>query len=279
MFLSSRGGARWRNVGLIALIAAVAAYVRAARDGFPHGGSAAGIVFGALGLAAIFALLFFGVRKRDYKSRLGRLETWLHIHIYLGLLSFVLILLHSGFRFHDKVAISAFVVLILVVATGVWGAMLYQRVPRLLSEVQTNLPAEEISDQLNQLARSMARLAGERSTAFREVYRVLLAEAKPGVFAGWRSLFGKSSLFERSGTEKDGKWQSLFARVGPEEQGDLRRLLILSRQQRALYRRFVIQQRYRNLLQVWLYLHVPLSIALIVVVAAHLVAVFYFWRP
>src|SRR6185436_19791058 len=147
MFLSSRGSARWRNLGLVFLIVAIAAYVRAASGDFPHGGSKAGIVFGALGLAAIFALLFFGVRKRDYKSRLGRLETWLHIHIYLGLLSFVLILLHSGFRFHDKVAISAFVVLILVVATGVWGALLYQRVPRLLSEVQTNIPAEEISDQ------------------------------------------------------------------------------------------------------------------------------------
>ncbi|HEV7667135.1 MAG TPA: hypothetical protein VGS22_01310 [Thermoanaerobaculia bacterium] len=277
MFLSSRAGARWRNVGLLAMIAAVAAYARAARGGFSHGGSTAGIVFGALGLAAILALLFFGVRKRDYKSRLGRLETWLHIHVYLGLLSFVLILLHSGFRFHDQVAVSAFVVLILVVATGVWGALLYQRVPRLLSEVQTNLPADEISEQLNQLARSMARLAGERSAPFREVYRVLLAEAKPGVLAGWRSLFRKTSLFEASGTEKDGKWQSLFARIAPEEQEELRRLLVLSRQHRALYRRFVIQQRYRNLLQVWLYLHVPLSIALLAAVAAHLIAVFYFW--
>ncbi len=279
MFLSSPAGARWRIVGLFALVAAVAAYVLAARGDFPHGGSAAGIVFGALGLAAIFALLFFGVRKRDYRSRWGRLESWLHIHIYLGLLSFVLILLHSGFRFHDKVAIAAFIVLGLVVATGIWGALLYQRVPRLLSEVQTNLPAEEISDQLNQLARSMARLAGERSAAFREVNRVLLAEALPGYFAGWRGLFRKVSLFKGSGTEKDGMRQVLFARVGAEEQEDLRRLLVLSRQRRELHRRFVVQQRYKNLLQVWLYLHVPLSIALLAVVAAHLIAVFYFWRP
>jgi hypothetical protein len=279
MFLSSRAGARWRNVGLLALIVAVVAYVRAVRGDFPHGGSKAGIVFGALGLAAIFALLLFGVRKRSYRSRLGRLETWLHIHIYLGLLSFALILLHSGFRFHDRMAVAAFLVLALVVVTGIWGALLYQRVPRLLSEVQTNLPPEEISDQLNQLARSMARLASERSAAFREVYRVLLAEALPGFMAGWRGLLRKERLFDGGGIEKDRKRQALFSRVGPEEQEDFRRLLVLSRQRRELHRRFLAQQRYKNLLQVWLYLHVPLSIALLAVVAAHLLAVFYFWRP
>jgi len=43
--------------------------------------------------------------------------------------------------------------------------------------------------------------------------------------------------------------------------------------------RLIAQQRYRNLLGAWLYLHVPLSIALLALVAAHLAAVFYYARP
>jgi len=70
-----------------------------------------------------------------------------------------------------------------------------------------------------------------------------------------------------------------LTRVPPAEQEDLRQLLVLSRQRSELLERLVAQQRYRNLLGAWLYLHVPLSIALLALVAAHLAAVFYYARP
>jgi hypothetical protein len=66
--------------------------------------------------------------------------------------------------------------------------------------------------------------------------------------------------------------------VGPAEQADLRQLLVLSRQREELRRRLLDQQRYKNLLDVWLYLHVPLSIALVALVVAHVVAVLYYWQ-
>ncbi|HXU44039.1 MAG TPA: hypothetical protein VN783_00820 [Thermoanaerobaculia bacterium] len=272
MFLDSPASARWRNATLVALAATIAYYVRSARREFPHGGSRTGVALGVLAVAAIAVLLYFGVRKRSYRSRFGRLETWLLSHVYLGLLSFVFVLLHTGFRFHDRLALSAFAVLILVVATGIWGALLYQRVPRLLSEVETNLPPERVSEQLNQFASAMARLASGRSDAFRAVYLRLLGESLPGALAGWRILAGGASK------ERQRDWSALLARVGADEQGDLRQLLVLSRQRRVLHRRFVIQKRAKNLLEVWLYLHVPLSIALVALVAAHLISVFYFAR-
>ncbi len=275
VFFAAPESARWRNAALGALVLLAVFFALDARRGFPHGGSSLGLTYGALALAAILVLLFFGVRKRRYKSRWGRLETWLQIHVYLGLLSFVLVLLHTGFRFHDKVAISAFLVLTAVVLSGIWGALLYRQVPRLLSEVETNLPPDKISEQLNQLARAMARLAAERSAPFREVHRALLAEALPRGLAGWRILRGRRhDRGDREGGEA--AWTGLLARVGREEQEDLRRLLVFARQHRALHRRFVAQQRYKNLLEVWLFLHIPLSIALLALVAAHLVAVIYF---
>jgi len=35
--------------------------------------------------------------------------------------------------------------------------------------------------------------------------------------------------------------------------------------------------RYRAVMEIWLYAHVPLSFALLAAVIAHVVSVFYFW--
>lgn len=273
MLLASRESARWRRRAYALLAALIASYVWYASTEFAHGGSAFGLAYGGLGVAAILALLWFGVRKRSYRSTWGRLETWLHVHVYLGFLAAVVVLLHTGFRFEDKVAVGAFVVLALVVLSGFVGAVFYTTLPRRMNTPGSDLTAETISEQLNQLARSMARLASERSTALQRVYRGLLAEALPSRLAGWRVL-------TRSGRRRRGEapaaWAADLGRVGPAEQEELRQLLVLYRQHQELHNRLVVQQRYRNLLDVWLWVHLPLSIVLVVLVAAHVVGVLFF---
>ncbi len=282
--------ARWRRcwVGVGAVLTAV--YVASAlRGGFQHGGSPAGIAYGIGGTVAILVLLAFGLRKRWYRSTWGTLDGWLQSHIYLGLLSALVIFFHSGFRFHDRVAVAAFVTLGVVVASGFVGASLYTSVPRRLSEVESDLTPAELSAQIQQLADGMARIAGSRSQPFQEVCRGLLAESLPGRLAGWRLMLTsrgpgaqRATAGGSSGSGGGGRpapWAVHLTRVPPAEQEDLRQLLVLSRQRSELLERLIAQQRYRNLLGAWLYLHVPLSIALLALVAAHLVAVFYYARP
>ena len=279
--------ARWRRfwVGVGAVLTAV--YVASAlRGGFQHGGSPAGIAYGIFGTLAILVLLYFGVRKRSYRSTWGTLDGWLQSHIYLGLLSALVIFFHSGFRFHDRVAVAAFVTLGVVVASGFVGASLYTSVPRRLSEVESALTPAELSAQIQQLADGMARIASSRSHPFQEVCRGLLAESLPSRMAGWRlMLTGRGTGPKRSisgvsgGSRGPAPWAAHLTRVPPGEQEDLRQLLVLSRQRSELLERLIAQQRYRNLLGAWLYLHVPLSIALLALVAAHLAAVFYYARP
>ena len=286
--------ARWRRfwVGVGAVLTGV--YVAAAlRGGFQHGGSPAGIAYGIFGTVAILVLLAFGVRKRWYRSTWGTLDGWLQSHIYLGLLSALVIFFHSGFRFHDRVAVAAFVTLGVVVASGFVGASLYTSVPRRLSEVESDLTPAELSAQIQQLADGMARIAASRSPPFQQVCRGLLAESLPGPMAGWRLMLTGGGAGPRrasagvsggSGGGGGGRggpapWAVHLTQVPPAEQEDLRQLLVLSRQRSELLERLIAQQRYRNLLGAWLYLHVPLSIALLALVAAHLAAVFYYARP
>jgi hypothetical protein len=282
--------ARWRRFWLVAGAALTASFVvLVLRGGFQHGGSPAGIAYGTIGLLAILILLYFGVRKRSYRSTWGTLDGWLQSHIYLGILSALVILFHTGFRFSDRVAVAAFATLLVVVGSGYVGASLYTSVPRRLSEVESDLTPADLAAQIKQLADAMARVAGSRSQPFQQVCKGLLAESLPGPLAGWRLLLSrpgdglKRSAGAGAGSAGRGggaaPWAVYLTQVPAGEQEELRQLLVLSRQRSELLERLVAQQRYRNVLGAWLYLHVPLSIALLVLVAAHLVAVFYYARP
>src|SRR4051794_132909 len=163
MLLRTAESARWRRRAVAAFLALLASYVFYAwRADFAHGGSGVGIAYGVLGTLSILVLLYFGVRKRSYRSTFGTLEAWLQSHLYLGMLAAVLILFHTGFRFRDKVAVAAFAVLLVVVVSGIWGALVYTAVPRRLTEIEGDLAPAEMAKQLNQLARTMARLAAGR---------------------------------------------------------------------------------------------------------------------
>jgi hypothetical protein len=268
-------GPLWRRVFFVLLIAVSGSYFYYANREFPHGGSAFGLGYGIGGTFLILLLAFFGIRKRWYRSRFGTLEQWLQSHIYLGVLVIVVLLFHTGGRFNDKVAVATLVLVAIVVASGIFGAVLYTIVPRLLTEVESELTVDEISEQLNQLARSMARIASGRSAPFQRIYDELLRQTQPGGLAGWRLLL---SRLGRKPQKDSGDWARLLALVPKEEQEELRQMLVVSRQRKELLLRLIYQQRYKNVLESWLYVHVPFTIVLLVFAALHIAAVFYYGR-
>ncbi len=266
---------RWQLLSLVLFIALLVSYWwYTQNEAFPHGGSVIGLIYGFIALALMLILVFFGMRKRWHRSRWGKLESWLQGHMYLGILSFFVILAHTGFRFQDKVAVSLFVVIVVVILSGMFGAVLYRLVPRMLTEVGSNLTIDEMSDQINQLARSMSRIASEKSAPFQRIYRDLMKQAVPGWAAGWRLLLSdaRGSALRKS----QGEWTKQIGSVGSDEQADLRQLLVLSRQHRELHIRLVAQQRYKNLLDFWLFLHLPLSLVMLVLIVAHIWGAFYY---
>jgi hypothetical protein len=269
----ARSGTLWRRIFWIALIVTTLSYIEYSKREFPHGGSAWGIAYGIAGTILILLLAFFGIRKRWYRSTFGTLEQWLQSHIYLGLLVVVILLFHTGGRFHDRVAVTALLMLAIVVASGIAGALLYAAVPRFLTEIESNLTADEISEQVNDLQRQMARIASQRSATFQDLYNELARETKPPILAGWRLVAPKHE--RRRDTQRRSK---LVAAVPKEEQDELRQMLVLSRQRQELLHRLVIQQRYKNILEAWLYIHVPFTFALLIIVAVHIAAVFYYGR-
>jgi hypothetical protein len=243
------------------------------------GGSPFGVVMGLVAVALILLLTAFGIRKRSYRSKLGTLEGWLVSHVVLGVVVLFVVLAHTGFRFEDRVAVAAFVALALVVVSGLVGAALYTAVPRLLTEVQSNLAPAEISDRLNRIQGAMGRLASGRSRELRAVYRQMATEAAPGPRAGWRLLLGRHPVARTDDAQGRSSWGRTLATVPPDEQEPLRQLLMLARQHRELHLRLAYQERFKNLLDVWLWIHLPVTVLLLVLTAVHVVGAVYFGDP
>ena len=267
-----RSGPTWRTIFVILLVGTTALYVYYARGGYMHGGSRIGIAYGIAGSALILLLAAFGIRKRAYRSRFGTVEQWMQSHIWLGILEAVVLVLHTGFRFNDGIAVATLALVGIVVLSGIAGAILYVSVPRLLTEVESNLTLDEINDQLNQMGRSMARIASGKTAPFQKIYTELMRELRPGWLAGWRLLLTR----RRGKAQKTGDWSNLIGLVGKDEQEELRQMLVVSRQRKELLQRLIFQQRYKNVLEAWLYLHVPFTIAAMIFAVVHVVAVFYY---
>lgn len=271
----AHSGVAWRRIFVVLLLVTGGAYFYYARAGFQHGGTPVGLVYGSIGFALCYLLAYFGIRKRSYRSRFGTLEQWLQSHIYLGVLAMVILLLHTGGRFNDKVAVATLVLVGIVVGSGIVGAVLYVTVPRLLTEVESELTIDEIAEQINQLAKQMARIASGRSEPFQRIYRQLIDEGKPGWLAGWRLLL--SRMKSKKNPKSD--WAPLLRLVPKEEEAELRQMLVVSRQRKELLLRLLFQSRYKNVLESWLYVHVPFTVALLVLAIVHVVAVFYYGKP
>ena len=267
-----RSGPTWRIIFVVLLLGVTATYVYYARREYPHGGSTIGLAYGIAGSALILLLASFGIRKRAYRSRLGTMEQWTQSHIWLGVLTAVVLVLHTGFRFNDGIAVATLALVGVVVLSGIAGSILYLSVPRLLTEVESNLTLDEINDQLNQLGRSMARIASGKTPPFQRIYTELMRELQPGFLAGWRLLLTRRSRKAQPTAD----WSNLIGLVGKDEQEELRQMLVVSRQRKELLQRLIFQQRYKNVLEAWLYLHVPFTVAAIVFALVHVVAVFYY---
>jgi hypothetical protein len=134
---------KWAIASAAFLALCIAIYVPYALNApqGPHGGSAIGLLFGIIGFAFMLFAAALGARKRVPVWRLGRAQTWMRGHLWLGLLSLPLILLHGGFHFGGTLTRVLMWLLIITVASGMFGAALQHYLPHMMT---TDIPLETI---------------------------------------------------------------------------------------------------------------------------------------
>jgi hypothetical protein len=240
------------------------------------GGTAVGLWYGVIGSALmIFAGLLSALRKVPAWWWIGSRQAWLRGHIWLGLLSVVFIACHAHARLGGFVEQALWVVLAAVILSGVFGLVLQQFLPRWLAQrcgdeaPYEQIPhlcrllrgkADEAVDEVAPLSVTEAPFAVELRAFHEQHVRPFLAVPLPRGSV-LRDEQRASSVFDslRKRLDLSGAGATVLAATD--------RLEELCRERRQL----AVQERLHHWLHGWLLLHIPLSVALLVLGVAHAV--------
>lgn len=264
----------WAKISAFLALFALATYLLIDVEPRHNGGSWYGYILGTIGLGLIVWLSWLGIRKRRPTPGSWSLKGWTSAHVWLGLSLVVIGTLHTGFQLGWNVHTLAWALMMLVIATGIYGITAYATLPTKLSENRREMTREEMVDSLAAIDRQLESAAQPLA---REDADFIIAALEQDVFdAGLMArLRGPDSHDATRRALENISAGRAYDRDGQDaDQQKVRALLGRRASQIDQIRR---QMRTKALLEIWLYIHVPLTIALLAALAAHVISVFYYW--
>lgn len=215
------------------------------------------------GLGGIVVLLsvfvtFYSVRKRALQEKLpGTMMAWFKSHIYIGLLAFVLAIVHAFLAILrsdlSKGSLALFTFLLLIISGIAWR-LIYSAFPPVV-------------------ANSVGNLAVKDTLSKSQIVQIEIDKL----------LAGKSADFRRGAAEgaKRRNWQRIESKMKlpPNELEDWNTLKKLIDRIKRYDRRERLQKGYAIFMQGWKWLHIPIALVLAGVVTLHVLDVFGFGTP
>ena len=261
----------WLAAGMV--LVAISVYLIHDPLGPPNGGTWLGYTLGSLGAALVLWLMWFGIRKRRYGIGKLNLQEWLSAHVYLGTALIAIVTLHAGFQFGWNIHTLAYALMIVVVLSGLFGVFTYIRYPSRLTRNRDDSTLESIFLEianLDQQCRSIAHQLDDETAAI--------------ILDSCQAKVGGGALRQLSGT--DPSCPAMRASTAIEERaamvsgGETLKfpdLSALVSRKCELLRRARSDVRMQAMMKVWLFVHLPVSFALLAALAAHIFSVFYYW--
>lgn len=265
---------RWFKIGAILSLLTVLVYFLVDVQPRHNGGSWLGYTLGTVGALLIFWLSLLGIRKRAMTRGRWSLKAWTSAHVYLGLALIIFGTLHTGFQFGWNVHTLAYVLMMLVIFSGVYGILVYGLLPQGLSDSRSEMTGPQMIDAVNQLDKQIQISAQPLSD---EDSAVVLGSLGEDPFGGgaWRRLSGN---YPKCGNRAALAYmrERRDSASGKQQLAADQVVQLLEKKAAALQRlRGYIQRR--ALLEVWLFVHIPLTFVLIAALVAHIVSVFFYW--
>jgi len=251
-----------------------------------YGGGWAGYILGTVGTLLILWLTWFGYRKRSYASSLAgrrvdghqvedssRLARRLSAHVYLGGALLLIATLHTGFQFGWNVHTLAYALMCIVIFSGIFGVMAYARYPRRMTANRENMTTEQM---LSRIASIDTDLRREAMPLDDETVAIVQRSIET-------TRIGGTMRQQLSGRDPSGTTAAAIARmatraeaVPPALEDSWRQTRLKLEEKGALLTRLRRDIRYKAMMEIWLYLHIPVAIMLLVALAIHVFSVFFF---
>ena len=241
-------------------------------DGVLGGRSFRGYVLGIISAVMMVFLTLYSARKRIQKFSYGGLETWLNLHIRIGLISVLAVLMHTGYQIRGIFALALFPSFILTIASGIFGSVCYILIPRAIStKAMDTFGREETTLRQMTLLKEAHVLVSHKSNPFNKIYeegiKPLLYNKRNGFLlflSSFRKRHPPLAIVE--------KLRKNSLSILEEERDALENLLSM------LCEKFELEEKLfsMNVIDRCRDVHIVLTAIMLSLLGIHIVSVFYF---
>jgi Fe-S-cluster-containing dehydrogenase component len=129
-------------------------------------------ITGLVGLVGIAIVMTYPVRRQWYRKRRGALRYWLLSHTYAGVIAGIMILFHGGTDTGGLLTTALMISWDLVIATGLFGILVYVVAPRLLTRIEGSpLLMDDLKARREELQKELAELGSSPYEPLRTIVR------------------------------------------------------------------------------------------------------------
>lgn len=268
----------------------------------PNGGTWLGYVLGTVTGGICIWLAWLGVRKRQFSKGASNLRNWVSAHVYLGLSLLVIGSLHAGFQFGWNVHTLAYVLMVLVIVSGIYGIVAYARYPSMITRNRRGTDPDGLLGEILDIDNDLLKLADSIGGRTQEMVSRSVQRTQIGG-SWWAQVRGRHQdtsadaiatvMDEVRGDkpESDGAAPQqakmsetmmfmasrVFKAEDPQRTDKLRRLTGQLARKQDLVARLNRDITQRARMRAWLYFHVPLTVGLLAALLVHVIAVFFYW--
>lgn len=260
-------GYRWAKISGALMLLVMVSYMLVDVTPRHNGGSWYGYTLGTIGAVLILWLTALGYRKRNMTSGAWSLKAWTSAHVYLGLSLIVIGTWHTGFQLGWNVHTLAWALMMLVILSGLFGIVVYATMPRALAANREQMTQMQMLEAIRAFDRQLHAAAQPLPPAISGPVQASLAQDP---FAG-SAINRFSGRYPRCATAA-----ARGALAGQRDEAVVRVIDLLDQKLAALAQ-LRGHLRIRAILEVWLYVHVPMTFALIAALSAHIISVFFYW--
>lgn len=263
----------WLKISAVLCLLSIVGYWSTDFEPVRNGGTWYGYTLGVIGALLILWLSLLGARKRAITAGHWSLKGWTSAHVYLGISLIIVSTLHSGFQFGWNVHTLAYALMIFVIVSGMIGVFFYVYIPRRMSDNRSEMGQAEMLKEVANLNAMLDDAAQPLNDKYISVVRNAIDKTKLG-----------GSILRRLSVRADGcptrkaltYFRTEMRNVEANERSDILDMISVLERKNSLLLRIRKHTRYKALLQVWLYVHLPVTFALIAALIAHIISVFYY---
>jgi hypothetical protein len=233
-----------------------------------------GLTYGTLAAILMAGLALLGARRRMTKfalrAGLGKAQAWLQFHLYGGALCLLLTFMHTGFRQpHGILTWWLWFLSLWVTASGLLGVILQKWIPRLLaSGLAIEVVYERIPELIKEIGEKVNALIETCAEPVKDFYQkkliMALATPRPRLIYCIDITGGIQSRLKQ--------FDYLRGFLPSAEKEKLSKLEAFYKTKLEIDAHYTLQR----ILRLWLYIHVPASLVLLVLLGLHLFAVLYY---